>query len=195
MFDMLSRFDDICTENDISYWLEGGTLLGAVRHKGFIPWDDDLDIGMLREDFNKLESAFKKNNKEYNPYKKSIDNKIDYQYMNPNLDARLRKKGIKFFESRDRKDLNNYPYLWIDIFVFDDIDLNKKDEFFRKKKESNRIRRILKKKNSIFLWKKIIFAIFSKKKLFDKVRRLLPSANTKLKYMTYGLGNSWDMGR
>ena len=48
----LEIFDDICKRHGLRYWAACGTMLGTIRHKGFIPWDDDLDIGMLREDFN-----------------------------------------------------------------------------------------------------------------------------------------------
>ncbi|MCI7493579.1 MAG: LicD family protein [Lachnobacterium sp.] len=52
--EMLNRVDEICTTHNIGYFLDWGTMLGAVRHRGYIPWDDDIDIGMLRADYRRF---------------------------------------------------------------------------------------------------------------------------------------------
>ena len=59
LFDLLCKLDDFCKANGIKYWLDSGTLLGAARHGGFIPWDDDVDVMMLREDWDKFRKAFR----------------------------------------------------------------------------------------------------------------------------------------
>lgn len=51
---LLSEFDSLCRENNIPYFATCGTLLGAARHGGFIPWDDDIDLGMMRDDIERL---------------------------------------------------------------------------------------------------------------------------------------------
>lgn len=76
--EILKDFIKICEKLNIDYWLDSGTLLGAIRHQGFIPWDDDIDVGIHKKDIKKLVSYFKKNEKynlvnfienEYNFYK------------------------------------------------------------------------------------------------------------------------------
>ena len=54
LLDTFKAFSAICQEHDIQYFAASGTLLGAIRHKGFIPWDDDIDVFLLRKDYEKL---------------------------------------------------------------------------------------------------------------------------------------------
>lgn len=61
LLDIGKEFHRICSENSIPYYMLGGTMLGAVRHKGFIPWDDDMDFGVPREYFEKLKDALRTN--------------------------------------------------------------------------------------------------------------------------------------
>lgn len=65
LFDLMIQFDDVCTNNNIKYTLHGGSLLGAIREHGFIPWDDDIDTAMTREEFNKLKEVLSNSNEYY----------------------------------------------------------------------------------------------------------------------------------
>lgn len=55
---MLKKIDEFCVKNNIKYFLSYGSLIGAIRHHGYIPWDDDIDIAMLRDDYNRFLSSF-----------------------------------------------------------------------------------------------------------------------------------------
>ena len=77
---ILKFIDEICTKNGIKYYLAYGSLLGAVRHGGFIPWDDDIDIWMTRKDYYKLAKIMKKNN---DGRYRIVSNKINPRFRAP----------------------------------------------------------------------------------------------------------------
>lgn len=103
----------ICDENDIMYWLDSGTLLGAVRHKGFIPWDDDLDMGMKREDYEKfLKIAKTQLRSEYYLQEWESDKGYAFPF------AKIRKNGTTYIENKNSK-MNTHNGVYIDIFPYD----------------------------------------------------------------------------
>ena len=112
LIEMIAYIDKVCRENDIMYYLYGGTALGAVRHKAFIPWDDDLDIIMTLENFEKLKKALEKeNNEKYFLQEWHIAGSKNIEY------AKLRKNGTAFIEKSfmNRKDL--HQGIFVDIFI------------------------------------------------------------------------------
>ena len=110
--DILKDVHDFCTKNGIHYSLAFGTLLGAVRHKGFIPWDDDVDIMLPREDYKKLCSTYKSDRFVLSSMDRSPDCMIPYARIYDNVDT--------FSKSRQPWLVNHNPVgVWIDVFPID----------------------------------------------------------------------------
>ena len=113
--EMVAEFDRVCRKHNILYSIDGGTLLGAVRHKGFIPWDDDMDIVMLREEYEK----FKKVAHEMNPDLCYFqDHSTDPNYLWGY--AKLRRTGTSFVRI-GQEHLKFKTGIAIDIFPLDDV--------------------------------------------------------------------------
>lgn len=116
---MLKDIDDICNANNIKYFLCGGTMLGAVRYGHSIPWDDDLDIGMLRNDFDKFREVALAQSKNIYNYS-SHWNKSGSHYI---VD-KIRLNGTYF--STKYSSVHEYPDgLFIDVLVYDQTSNNK----------------------------------------------------------------------
>lgn len=116
--EMLKILNKICEKHDIKLFLNGGTMLGAVRHQGFIPWDDDLDVMLTRKDFDKLEKVIRNElPKEY--YYQSIDDKNCGFIF-----SKIRKNNTLCIE-KYAEDIDMHHGIWIDIFVYDNIPNNK----------------------------------------------------------------------
>ncbi len=113
---ILYDFIQVCEKHDINYFLVWGTAIGAVRHQGFIPWDDDIDIGMLREDYDKFTAVV---GQELGDRYKLTTPVTEKGYAG--TVAKLQRKGTKFvpYISRTMKcDL----CLHIDLFIYDNMD-------------------------------------------------------------------------
>lgn len=112
-FQMLEQFVAICEKLNLRYYLLGGTLIGAVRHHGFIPWDDDIDVGMPRNDYELfLQSA---QNLLPEPYFLQTY-ETDSEY--PNFFAKIRNSDTTFIETSVCKKKMNHG-VYIDIFPLD----------------------------------------------------------------------------
>lgn len=114
-FEILQELDRVCKKHKITYHLFGGTLIGAVRHKGFIPWDDDIDICMRREDYNRFIDVCRKElNDSYFLQNYKTDPNFFHSFV------RIRKNGTVVMQ-RQYKDIDMHHGVFIDVFPYDNI--------------------------------------------------------------------------
>ena len=129
---ILVEIDRICNGNGIKYFLDSGTALGAVRHGGFIPWDDDADIGMFREDYEKFITVAKR---ELSPEFFLQITETDAEYSK--LNAKIRLNNTYFPEKRN-EGVSIHKGIFVDVFPFDYISDNEKNA----KKDIKKARRL-----------------------------------------------------
>lgn len=121
MLKILKEIHRVCEENKINYFLCYGTLLGAVRHHGFIPWDDDCDIGMLREDYEKfLIIAKEQLSSEFILQTEDLDEGYGFEF------SKIMLKNTLWVEKNVVNNIKRkYKGIFVDIFPFDKIPSNK----------------------------------------------------------------------
>ncbi len=114
--EMIVEVDRICRKNHIKYSLDGGTLLGAIRHKGFIPWDDDADVIFTRHEYAKFYRACKKDLKKDEFFLQEYRTDPHYRWGY----AKLRHKGTEYVRS-GQEHMKYRTGVCIDLFVVDNV--------------------------------------------------------------------------
>ena len=119
ILETMKFIDKLCREHGIVYYIMGGTALGAVRHGGFIPWDDDLDIFMTPDQYQKFKSFFEKeNSKQFVIQEWRTDSKyLEY--------AKVRMNGTTFIEEHFKDRKNMHHGIYVDIMILHKVPENK----------------------------------------------------------------------
>ena len=110
---ILEYFIEVCNKNNLQYFLVYGSLLGAVRHKGFIPWDDDIDVGMMRKDYDALATILRNSNDKLFFWQDDIS-----EPSYPLSFGKIRLNNTYVYEE-DFQHLNVHQGLFIDVYPFD----------------------------------------------------------------------------
>lgn len=157
--EILKEFEKVCNKLELRYFCIYGTALGAVRHKGYIPWDDDIDVGMPRKDYE----IFMEQGQDLLPENYFVQSFWkEKEYLNPF--GKLRRSDTAFIEAASEKNHINHG-IYIDIFPLDGYPKNKFSEF-------------------MFKWKRIVYDSYIYK---DRNQDQLKQANMKNKILR-GIG-------
>lgn len=110
MLDIMKMIHNICIENEIDYYIMGGTALGAVRHGGFIPWDDDIDIFMTKSNYVKFKATFEASNPTHLMIQEwGYNNHLEY--------AKVRMNGTMYIEEAFKDVTEMHHGIFVDIMV------------------------------------------------------------------------------
>ena len=122
LLEMMKDIDALCRKHDIPYWLYGGSALGAVRHEGFIPWDDDADIAIMRDDYKRLQAVLPELGDGYVSH--CFDTHKAYNVTIPTM--KIRKVGTYIKETNTllENKITDCDGLFVDVFVFDHASKN-----------------------------------------------------------------------
>lgn len=186
LVDAFKELDDVCAKIGVKYWIDAGSLLGAVRHGGFIPWDDDIDVCMTREDYYKfLEQAPTLFCDKY--FLQTVNS--DPHYSNIGIPCKLRINNTEIVEKFEVEmgcfNKNEHHGLFIDIFPYDKYSNNK---FIRTKIQRPyhyiyRVKRLslLESKNLHVVKRVLSYALSGiKMKWLDTITRYLTMKMSKL---------------
>lgn len=193
--DILSYVDKVCHEQNIKYSISGGTLIGAVRHKGFIPWDDDIDIMLTRQEYDKLVKALSGDYEDSKPYKiltHSISKDFQFPYAKIVDERTILRENVK-----GCKDFG----VFVDVFPIDYIPKSGVNLLFSrmrflynililKRLTTNRKRSFL--KNATIKLSQIILAPVSSDRILDKMDAIARKAGRqttdKMACLVWGYG-------
>ena len=163
---LLKELDYVCRQNGLKYWLDFGSLLGAIRHKGYIPWDDDIDVGMMRNDYEEVIRSFNRSSRNPDIY-------AEYTYLG---------KSQTIIKVKHKK----CPYLFVDIFPHDySNSIDTKENRILKTKKLIKLRKKMNKTKDFDNTEKVL----------DKVKKLnseiIPDIYTEQSDIQYGLDYSY----
>ena len=172
LLDILSYIDDLCEKNNIRYSIAYGTLIGAIRHHGFIPWDDDIDIYMPREDFKRFISVINAQSSRYRLFSLETDPNYDStiaKVVDTNT-LLVQKKAGSQFDSNGNSKYN--LGLYVDIFVLDFIP-----------EEINKAKKVVRR--ATYLQKLWAFCFFAPNNKHGKITNLLRERINKTSFAAY----------
>jgi lipopolysaccharide cholinephosphotransferase len=199
MTSILKDIAEICDKYSIRYFLDAGTLIGAVRHKGFIPWDDDIDIGMLREDYEKFLEVARHELPEH-LFLQTHENDRGYDiYQVP---CKIRYNNTLYIEEKIVENQNMHNGLFVDILPYDSLPKKKYvyniqrsisnfvlRSFIRSREKPEKL--TLKNKITHFIYK-IVVGVFSTQRRQKLFNFLINWNDINSKYMGYGLDTVWS---
>lgn len=149
--ELLQYVQDWCSKNNVKFWLDCGSLLGAIRHKGYIPWDDDIDIGMLRPDYDRFIREFNSKDSRYTCRCVEVDQKFEYPI------AKVMDTSTILYEPDEN---GTKLHINIDVFVYD----NAPDD-------QRMVERMMKKRNHLLHCREIYYSTTPSAKWYKNIAK------------------------